>query len=465
MIVQQIQSAIETHALIPAGSHLLVGVSGGADSVAMLHALVALSEPLGFRISVAHLNHGIRSEAAEDCRFVKTLCQTLGVPFKEGQADVPALAAAPGVSLEMAARDARYQFFARAAEVLNADAVATAHTRDDQAETVLLKLCRGAGSSGLDGIARNTRIAGLRVIRPLLDVSRADIERFLQKRNLAWRDDATNSDTTLKRNFIRHDVLPLLEQHLNPKVKEALARTAVILTGENALLADLTAEAMDEILDPDGTLRVEALCGRPLALQRRVLRQWLIHRGTPARQMRFDLVERVLALAAATVGTGAVTLTNTREVRREYARLRVVDCATEGADIPQTTLMTPGETGIDSIGLRVVATLRTGFERIPPGPLGQHPAEACIRWDSKIPPVIEVRSWRPGDRISPLGMVGSRKLQDLFVDAKLPRHLRAHIPIFVCGDEILWIPGYRIAQNWAVLDQKQRSLQLRVEVQ
>ena len=458
----QTLAAIEAHALLPHGSHVLVGVSGGADSVALMCALIDLSAPLGLRVSVAHLNHGIRPEAIEDAHFVKALCEELGVSCEQDVVDVPARAKASGTSLEMAARDARYAFFARAASALGADAVATAHTRDDQAETVLLRLCRGAGAAGLRGIARQTIIQNVRVIRPLLDISRDEIERFLKEGRLSWREDETNSDTRIRRNFIRHKVLPLMERDLNPRVKEALARTAEILGDEENLLATLTKQALVTLQDETGSLQIGPFAAMAPALRRRVLQAWLIRRGIPVADVSFDLVEQLDAMANATSGSQTIALAAGRNVLREYDRLRVPDVGPEATAIPETELTVPGETLIPGTGLRITATLSEGFERKPAGPLGQFPCEAWIRWNSEVPPTLQVRAWRPGDRIHPVGMAGSCKLQDLFVDAKVPRSDRARIPVVAAGDEVVWLPGHRIARNWAVIDPKQRSLLLRV---
>ena len=461
-LIQQIQSTIEAHALLPRGSHVLVGVSGGADSVALLCALMELAEALDLRISVAHLNHGIRPEAEDDALFVKALCRELGAFYQQEEVDVPAAAKASGASLEMAAREARYAFFARVAAERGADVVATAHTRDDQAETVLLKLCRGAGTAGLRGIARQTRIENVRVIRPLLDFSREDVERFLNDRGQRWREDATNDDTQFRRNFVRHEVLPLLERGLNPRVKEALARTAELIGDEETLLATLTKQALERAHDETDALQVAALSTMEPALRRRVLQAWLIRVGIPKANVTFDVIERLDAATQFTDGSQTIDLASGQSVRREYDLLRVVDVAADITAIPETELTVPGETLIPSAGLRITASLTEGFERTPAGPLGQFPCKAWIRWDADVPPVLHVRAWRPGDRIHPVGLEGSCKLQDLFVDAKVPRCDRTRIPVVTSGDEVVWLPGHRIAQNWAISRQKQRSLLLRV---
>lgn len=464
MLPERISTSLKKHALVSPAAHVLVGVSGGADSVALLYGLCAIASRWQLRLSVAHLNHGIRSDAAADAAFVATLCRQLGVAFYSEHVDVPALAANTGVSLEMAGRTARYRFFADMVSTHKATCVATAHTRDDQAETLLLKLCRGAGGTGLTGIARNTTIEGVRVIRPLLDVTRADIERFLRDHHRSWREDHTNADTQLKRNRIRHDIIPPLEQHLNPRLKDALARTADILTDENAYLAAATQEALASAHADDGSLQIVALCRMPIAIQRRMLRLWLIQHGISTPVLRFDLVERIATLAAGDSGTGCITISANRQVQRNYGRLRVAKTTDVSIPaIPDTPLTIPGETLLETVGLRITATAQTGFDRTTAGPIGNLPSAACIRWDNALPPPpLHVRSWKAGDRIAPVGLAGSRKLQDCFVDAKVPRDKRPLIPVITCHDTPVWVPGYRISQQWAVQNAKQRSLRLHI---
>ena len=482
-LLNKVQSAIDKYAPTPPNAHILVGVSGGADSVSLLYALARLFEHPTHdnrTLSVAHLNHGIRPESTEDASFVKKLCNNLNIPFLTATVDVPLLAATTGVSLEMAARDARYKFFAETAQKCGANAVATAHNRDDQAETLLLKLCRGAGSAGLDGIAPNLIIQEFRVIRPLLDVSRREIESFLKEQNLTWHEDVTNADIKIKRNRIRHNILPQLEEHLNPRIKEALARTTSILREDNKYMEQQAKVALNESrIHPEHkkppksirvhpcssvvpSLKIESLRTLPLAILRRALRQWLIEYKTPADKIRFDTIERTIELILAEKGTGAITLTTNTEIRREYDLLHIIHKASIEIPIPTTELIIPGETRIDSHNMIITATPRTGFEHIQSGPIGKLPAEAVIRWDDSAPPEITVRSWLPGDRIHPIGMNGSCKLKEIFINAKVSQSERASIPIFVCNNEIIWIPGYRISSNRAVSDQHQQSLQLTI---
>jgi tRNA(Ile)-lysidine synthase len=464
MFIKEVQTAIQTHALIPHGSRVLVGVSGGADSIALLHALRELTVKLDFQLAAAHLNHAIRPEAGGDADFVQAVCDSIGVDCVIQTEDVPALADATGTSLEMAARDARYRFFARSAAAVEADRVATAHTLDDQAETVLLRLCRGAGAAGLDGISRDTTLEGVRVIRPMLDISRAAVEQYLQEQRFRWREDATNADTDYRRNRIRHEVLPLLERHLNPKVKEALARSASILAEENTFIEALAEARLEDAMGDDGELNIERIQACPPALQRRMLHLWLIRMGVPTEALRYETVTRIATLSADARGSGAISLPGGRAVRREYEHLCFVPEAEDIVTIPETVLAVPGTTDIPGTNLRVTTSLQSGFSREQTGPVGRIPAQAAIRWDVASAPEIRVRSWQAGDRIHPLGMQGSCKIQDLFVDAKIPRHARVRIPIFVIDNEIVWLPGYRIAQSRAVAARNDCSLLLRVHI-
>lgn len=446
---------------IPGSRLILAGVSGGADSMAMLHALATGGLPDGMRLAAAHLNHGIRPEAVADADFVECHCRQLGIPFYTAKVDVPALAKEDGVSPEMAARKARYSFFAEIAAAAGAVAVATAHTLDDQAETVLLKLCRGAGSAGLDGIAPRTGICGITVIRPMLKITRASVEEYMSANGLSWREDATNADTAMLRNAIRHNILPQLAGYLNPGIKEALARTADIMRAENDFIEKAARVAYEKTLNANRELNIAALAVLPTALQRRVVRIWLI-KSAAAHEMTFDTVERILSITRSNCGTGCLTLSNRQQVNREYNSLKIVPISENSAeaDITETVLNVPGVTRLANCELEISATLRRGFERTKPPGIGCYPATAVIRFFEGE--TIRVRSRRPGDRIHPIGMEGSRKLQDIFIDAKLPQRRRNTIPVFEIDGRIAWIAGYRIAADRAVRHQHDSSLELKV---
>ena len=305
----------------PPAGRCLVGVSGGRDSVALLDGLLAAGFP---RLVVCHLDHGLRGRASTgDARFVARLAVARGLPLEAGQADVRALAKAEGYSLETAAREARYRFFAAAAARRRCRTLFLAHHADDQAETFLFNLLRGAGPAGLAGMALDSeRRVGrrtLRIVRPLLGMWRAEIDAYLVERGLKWREDATNADPAhATRNALRHEALPLLEQVMGRDVRRALWRAADILGAEEAWLA--------EILAADGPLTTEltvpSLAAQPVARQRRLLRAWLAARGVVG--VGYEEVERVRALLDVTAGGPAkVNLPGGRHARRRSGKLFV----------------------------------------------------------------------------------------------------------------------------------------------
>ncbi len=438
-MLDQVQSALERHAMARRGELVLVAVSGGADSVALLHALWQLRGRLGLQLAVAHLNHGIRgAAAAADAAFVRRLAKRLALPFVAERVAVPQQARVTGISLEMAARAARYAFFQRAAAQLGAAAVAVAHNADDQAETILLRIARGTGPDGLAGMSRVSQRDGLKIIRPLLGVTRAGIVAYLKQHRLRWREDASNRDPQHLRNRVRHEILPLLERCLNPQIRTALLRMAEVMRDENER-NDSVALAMVLV----GHLSVKQLLGLGRAMQRRILRQWLFAGQVEADRVSFDMIESILPLLADQRGTKFLDLGGGWKVVRRYNDLTLERSPDAAAPL-----------------WKLDVTQHRGILKERPTMPGQLPACATLgAWAVGGAPLV-VRAAQPGDRMAPLGMEGTKKLQDIFTDAKVPRDQRASIPVVECKGQIVWLPGYRIARGWEVPNPQSRSLRL-----
>jgi len=479
--------------LFSKGDSVLVAVSGGADSVALLCALHELSSLTGISLAVAHLNHGIRGKASDaDAAFVQKLAARLKVPFSGGKVDVPALAESKGISMEMAAREARYDFLFKTARKIKATVIATAHTADDQAETILLKLARGAGPRGLAGISPESIISGIRIVRPLLDVSRAGVEEYLRERKQAWREDRTNKDLSYLRNRVRHEVLPFLEKKLNPDIRTALLRTADILREEDSWLEELSEKILKKcmkqpltsILSPkergrretsggakvagkdfladvsSGSILLSKLKPECRAAKRRVLRQWLSGAGIQPELIDYDVITRVEALLSGEKATGRMQIAGNWNVRKNYGRLTVEQGDVPGVQDFMVVVKVPGRTPVDSIQREVVTVVKPGLVKDKLAGIGKVPAKASINKATLAGRKLHVRSWRKGDRMKPFGMTGSKKLQDIFIDGKVPAEERARIPVFECGGEIVWVPGYRVAQGWEVRDSSAPALQI-----
>lgn len=426
-ILDTIRKTIERRGLFPPGARVVAGVSGGADSVALLRILHALGTPL----TVAHLNHRLRADESDaDEAFVRELADELQLPVCVKSVDVKALADSGGLSIEMAARRARHAFF----EAFEGATIALAHHAGDQAETFILRLARGAGAEGLCGMDYIQRIGSLRLARPLLDIPRTEILAWLRAGGWTWREDASNTDENFLRNRVRHTILPLLEQELNPNIRETILRTMDILREEHAW--------MDDMLE--GVTPEEA-AALPKAARRRVLRKWLFSQG--ADDADFDTVETLLEMMRKADGSRIVELNDDQRVVMEYGRPRFEDRRARPAEPSWILTVEKGH----------------GWKRDRTGTVGTLPAEASFDAVKVGGSAIEARAIRPGDRIEPLGMDGSRKLQDILTDLKVPQARRKAIPVVLCRGEIIWLPGYRIARGWAVRNAEAQSVHVRIE--
>jgi tRNA(Ile)-lysidine synthase len=465
-LTQRVLLTIGRHALLRDGARVLVALSGGADSVAMLLLLRDLEQDGVLAVAgAAHLNHQLRGgDADADEAFCAALAAGMGVPFLAGRADVLARARAGKRSIEDAARSARYEFLERAAGELSADVIAVAHTREDQAETFLLRLLRGSGTRGLAAIQPR---AG-RVVRPLLDVARADLRAFLASRGQAFREDASNADRTIPRNRVRHELIPYLASHFSPRVTDVLARDAALARQDEEFLRGEAIKLAAGIVLTDEAVRIDVagLSRAPRALSSRVVQMALEHHAG-SKPISFDHVEQVLALAGNDTGLPrGVSLPGQYAVRDggtivlRPGRSRIA----AGANSFAFSLSIPGEVELRPQRLAV------GAERAPAPVLqagrpnqwvGRGTEVGVAAGALELP--LAVRSRRPGDHFRPLGAPGDRKLQDFLVDRKVARDDRDSLPLVVDGrDRIVWVVGQAVAEDFRVTDPSQGVLLLKV---
>ncbi len=433
------------------GEGVLVGVSGGMDSVALLWLLAGLRAELGIRLTAAHFHHGIRAEADGDEAFVRALCGRLDVPLTVSRADVPALAAAESLSLEVAARQARHAFFRRAMAETGSTRLALAHHRDDQAETVLLRLLRGAGAAGLAAMAP---VEANGIVRPFLCVGRAEIAAWCAGQALNWREDATNADQTIPRNWVRHTLLPLLGQHLNPAAAETLCRTADLLRQDDRALEDRAAAALAGlVLGPaEASLPVVTLVGEAPAVRGRMLRRMAAAVGL-TQDLGQERVAAMEGLLAPGKGGRRVELPHGVVALREGDRLTVLTALPDTRDILPVPLRWPGDTPVPGFVLR--CTLLPARPR----DLTSGAPEALLLDADRLPADAVVRSRLPGDRFHPLGASGHRKWQDVLVDRAVPRRLRAR-PLIAVGDEVLAAPGVGLCEALRITQTTTRVLRV-----
>src|SRR6266852_4014059 len=451
-VFRQVVAAVRQKKLLRPDDRVLVAVSGGPDSVCLvlvLHELRQRRVLPGLDLHVAHVNYSLRGEESEkDEAYVRDLGNQLSLPVHVERAH---LVPRSGQALQSQARDARYAFFTRVRRQHGLTAVATGHTADDQAETILMWLLRGSGTSGLAGIPAQR---GDGVIRPLLGVTREQVLDYLASRGVAYRTDSSNATRVYRRNRIRHEIVPLLRT-FNPRIVQGLARAAEILAADAALLDDLERERWKVVVKDVASGRVvlqgERLAQEPLGLQRRLIRRALsvVHGSAAGLTFRHvsDILARVVGRDGALVTVG---------------RSGVDGQASAGANwATGVPLLIPGAVQLGEEGPRLLALEGCGPVK------GRADGRSVLVVDAaRLGGPLTVRNWRPGDWFCPSGMKGHRKkLQDFFVDQKIPRTRRAEVPLAVAPAGIVWVVGYRGDERFLAGQATTRVVTLKLEKQ
>jgi len=461
-LLRRVRQNINRHGMVEQGSKVLAAVSGGPDSVALLHILYLLKEDLGISLHVAHLNHMFRgTESEEDAAFVADLAARYDLPATVRSIDVPSYREQSRVSKQAAAREVRYGFFIDTANQAGASKVALAHHADDQAETVLIHFLRGAGITGLKGMLP---VRQNFFIRPLLTVRRAEIENFCNEMNLPFRHDPSNFKPECGRNRIRLQLMPQLEKEFNPGIVRSLLRLAEICRDEDCYLEEQAGEFFQNALlvsEKDRvSLCLENLQDMPPAILRRVLRRaWQTLTGSP-RNLDFQHSEAVLGLIRS-AGTGArAVLPGDVFAVRNYSEIILIK-GLEKIETPYfiCPLAVPGETFIPELGCTICAAeVSAGYMK---GPKELPPEEALLDFD-KLPPRIFVRRRQEGDVFNPYGQASPIKLKDFFIKQKIPRAKRDRLPLVSTPGEIIWVGGIRTGEKWKVDGNTKRMLHLRI---
>jgi len=457
---EKVLKYIREQRLLEAGDRLAVACSGGADSVALLRILNELRGELGIVLSVAHFHHGIRgAEADADQRFVKDLASTLQLDFAAGSGDAPACAAAHKISLETAARELRHQWFAGLVEQRAASKIATAHTLDDQAETVLMRIIRGTGARGLTGIAPLHQAKHL--VRPLLEIRRKEVEEYLTATGQRWREDSSNLDTGHTRNRIRHTLLPLLEREFNPAIRQTLAGLAELARGEeefwdqelSQLLPRLVREGKPsrsgrslsgrsaEVL----ALDLQALRSQPLALRRLILHSTASRLGAA---LEFKHIQQLAELMEHRKPGKKLALPGGLWANCTQRELHL---GKQTLELPENycySLPIPGEVAVPELGFTIRARLiSAGKQKVS----GYN--SATLLNPNMLGPELMVRNWRAGDRFFPAHTRSPKKVKELLQPGRLGREFspveRRQWPVIESSGQIVWMRGFPVAQNFA----------------
>ncbi len=443
----KVEHTIRRYHLLKPGARVGVAVSGGPDSVALLSVLRELKPRWDLTLLAAHVHHGLRYGADQDQELVEGLCRLWEIPLVVRRLSPPGREG----GVEAWAREERYCFFAELRETKAVDFMALGHTRDDQAETVLFRLLRGSGPSGLRGIPP---IRDGWIVRPLLACSRDEVLAYLKEKNLPFALDPTNEDLTYSRNRIRRLLLPWLEKEFSPSLRQHLLHLADLLREEDTLLTQMARASLERVRGSEGGLSLSRLRAEPKALRRRLLKMWLVQQGGAAGKIGFDHILRVEELVEWGPTTGKLDLPGGIRVVREYDFLKVEKPPKEQA-LPYSHRLFPGqELFLPEAGWRVELSL--------PFPLLDPKGVVLGKWQAvfdgeHLEEGVTVRSFRAGDRILLWGGGGRKKVQDVFVDGKVPVALRRSWPLVVAEGEVVWVPGL-VRSPWGEVSPKTRKV-------
>jgi len=464
---EKVVAFLEENKLKLRGEKLLLAVSGGPDSVCLLHILARFRKTWGLDLTVAHLDHQLRGLASdEDAEYVAELARAMDIPAVIASEDVAAYQAEHSLSPEEAAREVRYAFLSRAARETGSRRVATGHTRDDQVETLLMHLVRGSGLGGLAGLELVTPWpypgTNISLLRPLLPLSRVETEDYCREHGLAPRYDASNRDLCPLRNRLRHELLPQLEL-LNPQFREAILRTARLAREANQYLADEAARVQGEILNRDGeavVLDKAGLARLPAILRRRLLRQAIETLLGNLKDIELRHADILMDALQHPAGR-CFHLPDGLRFTVEYGgyRLEREDNATEIPVAPkeEIALKIPGKTALPqgSLSARILRPAEIKLK--------DDPYTAYLDLD-KTGNKLTVRARRRGDRFQPLGLGQPKKVAEFMRDARLPRAARDGALVICNGEQIVWLAGLRIDERVKVTPRTQRVLRLRLEM-
>jgi len=475
------QQIVECEQWFGLGESLLLAVSGGPDSVAMLSLFSELNRKPNFslQLSVLHVNHHLRgADSDADADFVQKLCRSLRIPCTVESVDVAERAKAEKISIEQAGRLCRFELFERICLKTGIKAVALAHHADDNAETILHRIIRGAGLRGLAGIRPRRQLyegGDVYVIRPLLTFRRAEILKYLDERHIAYRQDVSNASLSHTRNRIRHELLPLLRERFNPQAEEALLRLAEQARGVNAYLAETGERMLDSLViehdDRQLVLHCPLLVRKPRVIQTQLIRGAILRMGCPEGELTYGHLNAVADLASGSEGSKSLDLPAGLRVSRRYSRLVFEWITGKPAShvfVSETRVATEGVTSLPGFGLEITADKIPANDAIIADHIGLRSEgqtskyEEWLDADAVHPPLI-ARSRRAGDKFLPLGMDGMKKLSDFFVDEKIDADRREHVVVLCDQLGPIWIVPLRIDERVRLTRATMRILRLRVK--
>lgn len=455
-MLNKVKSYADNNNLFSSGETIVVAVSGGPDSLCLLDMLKLLSEPLQLKLVVAHLDHCLRPEGKIEAAGVAALVRSLSLPFELKAVDIKAYKEELGVGEEEAGRLARYNLLFEAARKHGAEKIATGHHRDDLAETVLLNVLRGSSVDGMAGILPISVRHGFKLIRPLLCLWRSEIEAYCNERGLSPYTDSSNLETDYKRNKVRLELIPHIEENYNPRVRESLARIADMAARDRLFLgrlARLKYKKIVQICGKNTVFKVQDLNSMPSALLGRVI-FLALKRYLPAGKIAAVHIDQLTTLAESNKTGLKVTLPGDLTTHISYNKMIITpgsfssEALTELLELP-----VPGKVSLPG-GFVITTRISSPDDLSWPPPSYR----AFLDYEKLPSAPLTVRTRKPGDRFFPQGAPGGKKLKDFMIDQKIPRQIRDQLPLVVAGKEVIWPAGIRIAEPYKVTEKTKEVL-------
>ncbi|OIO02462.1 tRNA lysidine(34) synthetase TilS [Candidatus Desantisbacteria bacterium CG_4_10_14_0_8_um_filter_48_22] len=472
----KVRETIKKYNLLEKGDRVMMGVSGGPDSVTLAYILTSLQSEFGLSLFIAHLNHMIRPvEAEKDVRFVRELSNRLGIPLFIKHENIPDFIKEKKVSPEAGAREVRYAFFKETAEKNSINKIALGHTMGDQAETLLLNLLRGSGNTGLGAILpRNGNY-----IRPLIECSKEELLKFLEENKLTFCVDSTNLQTVYERNKIRLELIPYLAKEYNPNIRETLFRTSMIIQQEDAYLESQAQRHVGHILKngrhEEVMLNIREFEKLAPAIKPRILREAVRRAKGNILQLSYVHITDLLVLVEAKPSGSSLDLPDGLYARKEYSRLifakgrRPPPASSAPVERHTSHDQSRGgqeqekreEKGRENEKLGYILR-KVVFDRNKPFNFYRATHDTAFLNADKISATLSVRMREDGDRFFPQGAKGHKKLSDFLIDRKVPRDMRERIPLLVSGNDILWVVGYRISEEFKITQETKKVMKVTI---
>jgi tRNA(Ile)-lysidine synthase len=453
MFLLKVSKSIKKYSLFEKGDSVVIACSGGIDSVSLFHVMVDLKKEWKFDLIVAHYNHKLRREADEDQEFVRRLASDYSLPFYSESGDVKAFAQNNRMNLEEAGRELRYEFLRKISRKYGLAKIATGHTMTDQAETILMRILRGTGSHGLGGMRPKTK-EGL--VRPFIFVKREDVLRYVKRKGIKYRVDESNFNTDFLRNKIRHRLIPYLENNYSPHIIEHLSRLALIVQEEDLFLKEFSREKLDlaeVLIKRENRLDLDFLHTQPKALQRRMLRDYILNIRGSLREISYKDIHSIMGL-----DRGKQFRLEQGLVLKNEGGLIGVKKESQSVEYEYSW------TGKIPLEIKEIGMVVKGVKIARPLFFEDFDDRANAFLDnSKLHFPLIIRNRQPGDHYRPLGTPGSQKIKELMRDRRIPRELRERYPVFLSENEIIWVCGLPVSEKYRVTDSTQNIFKIEID--